>query len=115
MAGILGSDRAKVLLAIVFLAVAGGLICYQLRGGASLPDEVNFVCAASGRTFDLDRNTIAMIPAKNPKTGERTLLPCYREEDGVLRVSPRYREQLLELGETNQYVDVESLAVQAAQ
>lgn len=114
MTGVFASDRFKVLLAVVFLAVAGGLIYYQVRGGTSLSEEVNFVCVASGQTFDLDRNSVSTIPAKNPKTGRATLMPCYREDDGVLHISPRYREELLKLGEENQYVDLESLAVRTS-
>ncbi|MFH1746197.1 MAG: hypothetical protein ABIG44_04050 [Planctomycetota bacterium] len=114
MAGIFASDRVKVLLAIVFLAIAGGLIYYQISGSSAISKDVNFVCVSSGQTFDINRNTISTIPARNPKTSEATLLPCYIEEDGLLHVSPRYREELLKLGEKNQYVDTETMAVRTS-
>ncbi len=88
------------------------IVGFQIGGGGSpLPDGVQFVCVETGDTFWLDRSEIACIPAQNPDTARRTLLPCIKSEDGVLRVGEHYREVLAGLAEVNAHVDTDTLGV----
>ena len=114
MAGFAARNRGKLSVALAVVAVLGvGVVLYgQLRGARPLPNTVKFVCVATGKTYGFDRTrTSTVLPARNPDTGERTLLPCYAK-DGALYVVPRYSSALTELGDKNQYVDTETLAVQ---
>ena len=111
MSGVWANQKFKLGAAVVLLVVAGGLLLL-FRRSDTISRSVNFVCVASGQTFTIDRKRIDEVPLANPKTGERTLLPCYLD-DGVLRVSPRYRNSLLALAEKNLYVDPNTLAVRS--
>lgn len=114
MAGIFASEKAKLSLAVVLIIGAGGLFIWQFVGSGAIADDVNFICVATGKTFSIDRDDIKSLPVENPKTGERTLLPCC-SRDGVLYVDARYSRLLFDkLKEKNRYVDTESLAVQTA-
>jgi hypothetical protein len=113
MPGLLGGNKSKIWLSVVLLLAAGALFYYQFRGSGGLDDEVNFICVATGKMYWVDREEAPTIPVKNPKTGDKTLLPCYLK-DGVLHVSPRYRDDLMKLGEKNQYVDTDTLAGRTA-
>lgn len=106
--------RIKLLLAGGLLIAAAVALAFQLRPRGPLSDDVNFVCAATGKTFRLDRREVSRIPARNPQTGENTLFPCYQSE-GLWYVSPRHAGGLQELGEKNRYVDPETLAVRPPQ
>jgi hypothetical protein len=53
-----------------------------------------------------------MLPAKNPKTGKRTLFP-YETRDGQDFVIGRYRSALTDLKDDNKYVNEETLAITA--
>jgi hypothetical protein len=108
----MSGKSAKIALAVFILVVAGLLARRALHNGTEVAAEANFVCVATGETFSLNLDQIAMIPAENPNTGERTLLPCSRSEDGVLRVGARYQPSLVnDLKEVNKYVDPMSLEV----
>ncbi|MGD8453788.1 MAG: hypothetical protein PVJ57_18395 [Phycisphaerae bacterium] len=111
---LLSSQKAKFILAVVLLVVATGAIYFQVAGNSPIHDNINFVCVATGERFNLDRSTVTHIPARNPKTGEDTLMPC-SNVDGVLKVSARYRDALDQLAEKNLYVDVNTLQVRGGQ
>ncbi len=113
MARIQGSDRIKLIGAVVVLLVAAGLAYYRLRDSGPLPNSIKMVCVATGKIFDVARDKIDGVPMKNPKTGEDTLVPCY-QRDGAWYVDPHYKKQLLDLGEKNRHVDTKTLAVQTA-
>ena len=114
MAGIFASDKAKLSLAAVLIIGAGGLLFWQFAGSGVIKNDVNFICVATGKTFSIDRKDVKSLPLENPKTGERTLLPCCMR-DGVLYVDDHYARLLFDkLREKNRYVDTESLAVQTA-
>jgi hypothetical protein len=115
MAGFGARNRGKLSVALAVVAVLGvGVVLYaQLRGPRTLPNTVQFVCVATGKTYAISRDKVKRIPLDNPDTGERTLLP-YVERDGRLFVSDHYRESVAKLGERNQHVDPETLAVQTA-
>jgi hypothetical protein len=68
---------------------------------------------ATGATFEIDRKDVNVLPMPNPDTGEMTLVPCVRREDG-LYVDSHYRTLIEDFGDVNQYVDGATLAVKAA-
>ncbi len=110
----MSSERKKLIVAVALLVVAGGAFWYFNRSGAQLSDSISFVCVASGQTFSISRKDMpSMFPAKNPKTGERTLLPV-EERDGKLFVAGRSARLLRDseqLAKVNKYVDPETLEV----
>jgi len=110
--GFLRGNRGKLGLALVVLLAAAVTLFMQLRGSRRLSNTVSFACVATGKIYDIDRSQIKAVPLANPKTGERTLLPCVKE-DGVYYISTRYRDSLLRLGEKNSHVDPETLAVRS--
>lgn len=111
MAGVLDSNQRKAVLVVILLVVAAGIAYWQWPFGRSLPEQVNFVCVATGATFSLSRDNVRRIPAANPETGEYTLLPCV-DEGGVLRVDGHYYEAVLGLADQNRYVDPNTLVVE---
>jgi hypothetical protein len=113
MANWLTGSRGKLLLALVLLVGAAGLVYWRARPASGLPDQISFVCVESGKVFHLSRYNVASVPAKNPDTGAATLLPCMKDEHGVLRVSSRCREALAGLGEKNRYVDAQTFEVRS--
>ncbi len=103
------ANKTKILLAVLLLIGAGSLL-FAFRRASPLPDKITFVCVETGATFNIDRDKVYVIPARNPRTGQATLLPC-SERNGVLYVGNHYRGALLNLGEKNHYVDTQTLAV----
>ena len=104
---------AKILLGVIFLAGAALIAAQSFKsreGGVA--EKSNFVCIATGEMFTLDMDDVAIIPAANPKTGERTLLPCSRGDDGVMRVGEQFRASLAgKLKDAAKYVDPYNLEV----
>ena len=91
-------DRLKpwqIILLVVSLLVLIGGVWYSLRGkGPDFGDRLYFVDLASGDlyVFNLKGTHGLLIPAKNPDTGERTLLPLQiNEDEEEVRISPRYQ------------------------
>jgi len=108
----MGRSRTKTALSVALLLASGALAAWAMRGGPDLPRSCVFVCVATGKTFNLKIDDVAMIPAKNPETGARTLLPCGMGEDGVLRVDAHYRGALVNLlGGVNRHVNMTTLEV----
>lgn len=63
------------------------------RGKVDMGDRVYMVDVVTGELFvaDTGGRRGVVIPAKNPATGERTVVPVMTEEDGGISVSERYR------------------------
>ncbi|MBN1513008.1 MAG: hypothetical protein JXB13_13415 [Phycisphaerae bacterium] len=112
--GIQLNPRVQVGLIVAALVVAG-LLAWRALGPAESPigDTISFVCVATGKTYNIDRDEVESIPLKNPDNGKATLLPCVRR-DGKLIVDPHYRGALKDLAEVNQYVDTNTLEVKSA-
>jgi len=108
------SKRAKLILAAVCLGLAVGVYWGFVRRPDPLPGSIRLVCVATGEKFSIaSRNLPSMFPAKNPKTGEFTLLPV-GDEGGRIVVSSRYRDYIRDpnwLGKVNRYVDPNTLEV----
>ena len=113
MSSALAANKGRISLIVVLLLAAAFLVYREFARPGVIPDEINFVCVVTGTTFSLDRDDVYSYPAKNPDTGEMTLLPVY-EEDGVWYVSSHYRATVLGFGERNRYVDTNTLAVRKA-
>ncbi len=93
--------------------VAVGAYFLVGRKDKVLTSSVNFVCVATGKTFDIDRNKVNYLPWKNPSTGEKTLLPCVKR-DGKLFVTEHTGRLLSEdeyLRKVNKHVDPRTLEV----
>lgn len=94
----------------MLVAVAGYF--FYGRERPPLPTEIQFVCVSTGEVFNISRDKVPnILPAKNPKTGQMTLLPVSKHDDGKLYVGTRRREELKQLGEVNHYVDPKTLEV----
>ena len=107
------SEQKKLILVVAILAIAVGIYWRYGRARGPLADRVDFVCVATGKKYALARGDIpTILPAKNPKTGQLTLVPC-EESDGKLIVKPRYAHLLdePELAKANKYVDRQTLEV----
>lgn len=103
----------------LLLVCVGALITYRFFAAqpAPLSNRVTFVCIETGKEFRLGRDAIpSILPAANPSTGRRTLLPIQAGPDGEGRfIRERYRDVLSdpEIKELNQYVDHQTFAVRA--
>jgi hypothetical protein len=108
----LKSKAGKIVLAVVMLAAAAFFGYRALRHESPVVSRLQFVDVTTGDVFDLEMSQVAMIPAKSPKTGQFTLLPCKKDEHGVLRVTERYRNSLAQdLKTENKSVDPVTLEV----
>ena len=109
------SDRNKVILVVALLVVAGAIFFYFGRDAGPLPNSIRFVCVATGEFYDLARDDVpSILPAKNPDTGEATLLPVVKDEDGTLHLNERYAYGLIDgpqLAEVNRYVDPQTFEI----
>ena len=109
----------KILIVVALVVLVGG-IWFSFRGkGPDFGDHIYLVDVTSGELYTVDLTGIhgLMLPAKNPDTGLRTLLPLELNEDGKGgRISPRYQntaERLLEKngGHLSAQIDPESWRV----
>ena len=108
----------KISVAVALLIIAAVLAITRTEKNkikGVLADRVELICVATGEVFAFKRKDLAMLPAENPKTGEQTLVPCYRDQQGHLRVDSHYVPLLEDLGDLNRYVDVRTLEVQMDQ
>lgn len=108
-----GSSVVLKIVAVVLVIVAL-FIGYRAMFAGGPTDDFRMVCIATGETYWMSRDELVQLPAQNPDTGQRTLLPCV-ERDGELYVSSRYGDALRSgsIKELNQYVDTETLRVRA--
>lgn len=103
----------KIAAVVLLLAAAGGMYWYNSRSSEVLPNSLNMVCAASGKTFKMPREKVTQLPMINPDSGQATLFP-YMEKDGRRIVSDRYRGPLREMKDANKFIDINSLEVRKA-
>jgi hypothetical protein len=109
----LKANAGKVGLAGVLLVAAIGVYLVAGSRAPSRSEKVQFVCVATGETFWLARGKSKILPLANPTSGAKTLVPCHKNDDGMLCVSSRCRGLVrqLEANGINQYVDPETLLV----
>lgn len=110
----LGSKQiALFVFALCALGAAGYMAFRPDPSQPQIPADLDFVCVQSGERFTFPREA-SIIPMKHPTTGERTLVPCTKNEAGKLVVFSRYREAVTNLAEKNKYVDLVTLEVREA-
>lgn len=105
------SSHKKIILAVVILGIAGALLWLnRSRGG--LPARSGFVDVETGEVFTFSLDSVRSFPAKSPKSGSETLLPCV-ERGGKLFVGEHYRSLVQQLDKDGKckFVDTSSLAV----
>ncbi len=109
----------KQITMVGFVAAALGLSAYLVfRPDPSQPrlkGTLDFVCVRTGQRFELDRDSpdCKFIPARNPVSNERTLLPCSKTDDKWF-VIDHYREAVVRFAGDNYYVDPQTLEVKPA-
>lgn len=106
----LKTTAGKLTVGGVILALAAGLTWMNWPRAHALPNRFQCVCVATGKVYALERGALTFLPAKNPETGEATLLPVV-EQDGALYVVDRARPTLQGLGALNRFVDPKTLRV----
>ncbi len=113
------SQRNKIILAVSLLVLAGGVFFWQSGFGKPRPykEPLQYVDVTTGKLYEIPRGRgINVLPAKNPETGEATLVPCYlNEDDGQWYVSRRKLGVVKELKDINKVVDLNSLRVSVAE
>ena len=73
---------------IVLFAAAALAIVYigykTIRGnGIDIAHDIVVVDVISGEVYEIDTNGRGIVlPTKNPQTGERTMFPVYKDEEG---------------------------------
>ena len=87
-------------IAIIIIGLVGGLglLGWNIFGGERIhkADSVVMVDVNTGELFEFSvkgRKGV-MVPAKHPETGERTLLPVVKSEDGKWVVSSNHMFEL---------------------
>ena len=111
----LKANAGKLSLVAVLLLVAIAFFGFGAGGGPSRSGKVQFVCVATGEIFWLERKP-RTLPVENPETGQKTLVPCYENEDGGISVSRRNYGLIGQLDKdgVNQCVDPKTLIVRPA-
>ena len=108
------STTGLAVIAGVILLAAGFLFFRNLGSNdpaRGLPNQIACVCVATGDIFYINREDLSEVPAENPKTKERTLVPVMKDEDGSFRVSSHRAVIVKDLGEKNKFVDLDTLKV----
>ena len=101
----LAGNRVVVLALCV---IAGLVVARTLWADPSLV-SMSLVCVATGDCFRFDHDEVGVIPAQNPKSGLRTLVPFTCDESGVCVVVPCCRPLLnTRLKGCNVVVDLET-------
>lgn len=101
----------RVSLSLAALVVAGYLLS-TLHAGDGVPSRFPFVCVETGEIFTLSIGEAGTNPAKNPRTGRRTLVLCERRDDGTYVVAKDDGWLITdELKDLNHFVDPVTLEV----
>lgn len=109
----MGSARPwQIILFILALLVLSGGLFLSCRGGVHLADSILMVDVKTGDRFRFDTSGKrgVTIPAKNPDTGDRTLLPI-RQVDGIWVIAERYRSSIEFFEFESPVVDYETFTV----
>lgn len=81
------------LFVIAIGAVAFGAYSVLFSGRVRLADELTYVDVQTGDLFYYKIRKSAVVPGKNPDTGNASLLPCVRTDTGY-RISKHYLTSL---------------------
>lgn len=105
------ANGGKLALLLILLGAAGSVFWFNGGPKSPLSDHIAFVCVTSGKVFYLPRGETRIMPFKNPETGQETLFPCVKQDDGKFYVSSRYREGIGRMGDANKAIDPKTLEV----
>ncbi|GJM24166.1 MAG: hypothetical protein DHS20C16_05810 [Phycisphaerae bacterium] len=107
-------QHMKLIAAVAMLMVAAIIMLTQESSPyPAIPDRFDYVCVSTGELFNLSNEEAARIPARHPKTGVATLIPCIRKDDGSIAIEEGFRDTLEgELSKYNHVVDMETLQVE---
>lgn len=115
VAAFLKANAARMAMIAVLLGAAGAVFYFNRGPVSPLSDHISFVCVSTGKVFELPRGTTRIMPFRNPETGQDTLFPCAKREDGKFYVSGRYREGIGRMGELNRRIDPKTLELKPLQ
>ena len=102
----------KLIAALLMLGVAAFLLMPESSPYPPIPERFDYVCVSTGEMFNLSIEEAARIPARHPRTGVATLIPCVRRKDGSVAIEEGFRDLLEgELSKYNHVVDMETLIV----
>ncbi len=94
---------------VLVLCIIAGLVVARTLWADSSRVTMGLVCVATGDRFRFDHDEVGMIPAKNPKSGLRTLVPFACDEGSVCTIVPCCRSLLnTRLKDCNVVVDLET-------
>lgn len=112
----LKANAGKLALLAGLLAVAVGSYFVWGDRPPARRSKVQYLCVATGETFWLARGACKILPGTNPRSGDKTLVPCHEREDGRLQVSSRCRGLIrrLERDAVNKLVDPDTLLARTA-
>jgi hypothetical protein len=82
----------QIILVLASLLVFGYSVWkFGFSGGPDLPDAVLLVDVKTGNLFEIDISgrKAAAYPEKHPDTGEYTLMPIEKNEDGSWKIASR--------------------------
>lgn len=94
---------------VVAILVLGGSVVWSVMSGrgAKHINAIHLVDVTNGDRFivDVSGHAAAMYPEKNPDTGEYSLWPAHKDDEGVWRLEPRAMAELRELKADRSAVD----------
>lgn len=107
--------RRRAFIAAGGAALMMAVIAVAWGGDDEIPTDANFICVRTGDRFNLDISEVGIIPAANPETAQRTLLPCAWNDEGRLSIDEHYRAVLDgRLAGVNHWVDPTTLCVRSS-
>lgn len=107
----MGAERAKIGLVLVLFGVAGFFAYRYYTRPGPISNKISLLCVATGQTFWMSRERVDEIPLANPRTGEKTLIPCIIKEDSTVEIREHYHGAIELVADKNKWVDPQSFAV----
>lgn len=107
----------KVLMGVALLVLVGSFwLSFQGRG-ADLPDRITLADISTGETFYIKTGgrRLAILPERNPETGQRSLFPVSKSENGAWVIAPLIRDALEEYeGDISALADRETFEIRVS-
>jgi len=93
---------AKVIVIIlgVVAAVFVGWKVLFAGGSSNLPNSYPFVDIETGVIKNYALDSFKSLPGENSRNGKATILPVFKDKEGVYRVPERYRSAVTELAKS---------------
>lgn len=107
----MSAQRWKLAAAIGLFAFATFAIARIWLRPGPVSSRINFIDASTGERFSFARSEVVLVPMKNPRTAQETLVPVDVRPDGTMVLIEHYRPVLELLGDRNRVIDPETLAI----